>query len=49
MSYQRARIGALMTRAGLVQDAGMVQAKWGVAAERRPLEGVTRPLSASEI
>jgi hypothetical protein len=34
--------------AALMILAGIVQAKWGVAAERRPLEDVARPLSASE-
>lgn len=32
--------------AGLMLLAGLVQARWGVAAERRPLEEVARPLSA---
>jgi len=34
--------------AALMILAGIVQAIWGVAAERRPLEDVARPLSASE-
>lgn len=32
--------------AALMLLAGLVQARWGVAAERRPLEEVARPLSA---
>lgn len=32
--------------AGLMLFAGLVQARWGVAAERRPLEEVAKPLSA---
>lgn len=34
--------------AALMIFAGIVQAVWGVAAERRPLEEVARPLSASD-
>jgi len=34
--------------AALMIFAGIVQAVWGVAAERQPLEEVARPLSASE-
>jgi len=33
--------------AALMVFAGLVQARWGVAAERRSLEDVARPLSAS--
>ncbi len=31
--------------AALMRVAGLVQARWGVAAERQPLEQVARPLS----
>jgi len=36
-------LGAVLMIAG-----GLVQARWGIAAERRPLEQVARPLSAAE-
>jgi MFS family permease len=34
--------------AALMMLGGLVQAVWGIAAERRPLEDVARPLSAVE-
>lgn len=38
--------GGYLFGAGLMLIAGLVQARWGVAAERRSLEDVARPLSA---
>jgi len=34
--------------AGLMVAAGVIQALWGVAAERQPLESVAKPLSQVE-
>ncbi len=34
--------------AALMLAAGLIQARWGVAAERRPLEEVARPLSSAD-
>ncbi|MGE5540648.1 MAG: MFS transporter [Gemmatimonas sp.] len=38
--------GGYLFGAALMIAAGLIQARWGVAAERKPLESVARPLAA---
>ena len=45
---QIARSRELTTFAVLMVAAAIVQALWGTAAERKPLESVTRPLTWSD-
>jgi hypothetical protein len=38
--------GGYLLGSGLMLAAALIAARWGVAAERKPLESVCRPLAA---
>ena len=40
--------GGYLLGAGLMLAAAIIAARYGVAAERKPLEAVARPLSAAD-